>query len=234
MDPTYLLLRLPNEPNENFLILRPFVPVSSGDKQQNLSAFMTAKSDPGEYGKIQAFVMPRGGQIDGPALINSRIQSTTAISREITLLNTNNSRVLQGNVLVIPIKNSLLYIRPLYVASNQNNPLPELRKVVVVFGKKAAMGDTLQQALAQLFGDAPPTLEEGPSAPTTPGAPAADVQALLDQAAAAFNAADAALKNGDLAGYQAKVKEAQALVARAAEASKGQSTTTTTRPAASA
>jgi uncharacterized membrane protein (UPF0182 family) len=235
IDPTYLLLRLPNEPRENFLILRPFVPVSSGDKQQNLSAFMTAKSDPGEYGKLQAFVMPRGGQIDGPALINSRIQSTTAISREITLLNTNNSRVLQGNVLVIPIKNSLLYIRPLYVASNQANPLPELRKVVVVFGKKAAMGDTLQQALAQLFGDAPPTLEAGPTtpAPGTP-APSADVQALLDQAAAAFDQADAALRAGDLAGYQAKVKEAQALVARAAEASKGQSTTTTTRPAASA
>ncbi|MEY2476655.1 MAG: uncharacterized protein QOG87_1970 [Actinomycetota bacterium] len=238
MDPTYLLLRLPEEENESFLILRPFVPVSSGDKQQNLSAFMTAKSDPAEYGKLQVFVMPRGEQIDGPTLVNSRIQSTTAISREISLLNTENSRVMQGNVLVVPIKNSLLYIRPLYVQSNVANPLPELRKVVVVFGKRAVMGDTLQQALQQLFGDAPPTLEQQPGAPTpTPGAApvAPNVQSLLQQAADAFKAADDALRAGDLAGYQAKVKQAQALVEQAAQAS-GQtaSTTTTTRPAASA
>ena len=233
MDPTYLLLRLPNDEKESFLILRPFVPVSQNDRQQNLSAFMTAKSDPGEYGKLQVFVMPRGGQIDGPTLVNNRIQSTTDISREISLLNTQNSRVQQGNVLVIPIKNSLLYIRPLYVQSNVENPLPELRKVVVVYGKRAVMGNTLQQALEQIFGAAPPTLET-----PTPGEPAAppvtDVNQLLAQASAAFQAADEALRAGDLARYQAKVKEAQALVQRAAEASGGQSTTTTTRPPASA
>jgi uncharacterized membrane protein (UPF0182 family) len=236
MDPTYLLLRLPQDQRESFLILRPFVPVSQGDKQQNLSAFMTAKADPGEYGKLQVFVMPRGGQIDGPALVNSRIQSTTAISREITLLNTNNSRVQQGNVLVIPIKNSLLYIRPLYVQSNVTNPLPELRKVVVVYGKKAVMGDTLQQALEQLFGAAPPTLEQKPGTQPTPGQPATpsvDVKGFLDQAAAEFQAADDALTSGDLAGYQSHVKNAQSLVQQAADA-QAQSTTTTTRPAASA
>ena len=71
MDPTYLLMRLPDEQKESFLILQPFVPVSPSDKQQNLTAFMTAKSDPEDYGKLQAFVMPRGEQIDGPALIKS-------------------------------------------------------------------------------------------------------------------------------------------------------------------
>jgi uncharacterized membrane protein (UPF0182 family) len=105
MDPTYLLLRLPGEEKESFLILRPFVPASrTGDRQQNLTAFMTAKSDRDGYGKLQAFVMPRGIQIDGPALVNARILSTTAISREISLLDTGGSRVQQGNVLVIPYR----------------------------------------------------------------------------------------------------------------------------------
>ena len=225
MQPTYLLLRLPGEEDLSFLILRPFVPRStSGDRQQNLTAFMTAKSDPDEYGKLKAFVMPRGVQIDGPALSNARIQSTTAIAEQLTLLNREGSRVQQGNVLVIPIGNSLLYVRPIYVEA-QANPLPELRKVVVVYGKRASMGDTLQQALTGLFGSAPPTLEAGPeqpsepTMPTTP-TPSADVQALLDRAAVAFAEADAALRAGDLAGYQAKVREAQSLVEQAAAANR--------------
>ena len=236
MDPTYLLLRLPEDERESFLLLRPFVPVSQGDRQQNLSAFMTAKSDPDNYGRLQAFVLPRGGQIDGPALINSRILSTAEITQELTLLNREGSRVQQGNVLVIPIRNSLLYIRPIYVEATRN-PVPELRKVVVVYGRKAVMGNTLQEALVKLFGAAPPTLEQGPgTTPPTGGTPpAADVASLLQQAADAFKAADDALRAGDLAGYQAKVKQAQQLVERAAQASsQAPATTTTTRPAASA
>jgi uncharacterized membrane protein (UPF0182 family) len=236
MDPTYLLLRLPEDERESFLLLRPFVPVSQGDRQQNLSAFMTAKSDPDNYGRLQAFVLPRGGQIDGPALINSRILSTAEITQELTLLNREGSRVQQGNVLVIPIRNSLLYIRPIYVEATRN-PVPELRKVVVVYGRKAVMGNTLQEALVKLFGAAPPTLEQGPGTPPAGGgAPAApNVNELLRQAAEAFKAADEALRAGDLAGYQAKVKQAQQFVDQAAQASsQTATTTTTTRPAASA
>src|SRR5207302_9035857 len=84
MDPTYLLMKLPNEQNSSFLILQPFVPVSNQDKQQNLTAFMTAKSDPDEYGSLQAFVTPPGQFIDGPAIVNARINQTPEISRELT------------------------------------------------------------------------------------------------------------------------------------------------------
>jgi uncharacterized membrane protein (UPF0182 family) len=195
---------------------------------------MTAKSDPDEYGKLQAFVMPRGVQIDGPALVNARILSTSAISREISLLNTEGSRVQQGNVLVIPIENSLLYIRPLYVESND---LPELRKVIVVYGRRAIMGDSLEQALAGLFG-ASSTGGIPPSTPPPSGGeatPSPTVKSLLDEAARAFDAAEAALRNGDLAGYQLKVREAQSLVRQAAEANNSATaTTTTTQPPASA
>jgi uncharacterized membrane protein (UPF0182 family) len=127
----------------------------------------------------------------------------------------------------------------LYVQSNVTNPLPELRKVVVVYGKKAVMGDTLQQALEKLFGAAPATLEQAPggtSEPPSNGQPAAapDVSSLLQQAAAEFKAADDALRAGDLAAYQAHVKQAQQYVSQAAEVSGQGATTTTTRPAASA
>ena len=235
MDPTYLLLHLPGDPQESFLVLRPFVPVSQGDKQQNLTAFMTAKSDPNDYGKLQNFVMPRGAQVDGPALIDSRIASNELISKEISLLGTGGSRVEQGNLLVIPIKTSLLYVRPLYVESD-TNPLPELRKVIVVYANQAAMGDTLQEALTTLFGAAPPTLEQKaptggtatkPSSPTN----VATIAQLLAQADQDFADADAALKAGDLATYQAKIKDAQAKVAQARQlSSQSSSTTATTAP----
>lgn len=234
MDPTYLLLRLPGDPEESFLILQPFVPASSTDeKQQNLTAFMTAKSDPEDYGKLQAFVMPRGAQIDGPAIVDARISADADISREITLLNQQGSEVLLGNVLVIPVENSLLYIRPLYVQSKRN-PLPELEKVIVVFGEKAVMRDTLQQSLATVFGDAPDTLEQfkpgeaptpppgppdGPTAPA-PGPPAS-TQQLLDQAQTAYDAAQAALRSGDLAEYQRQITVVGDLLGRVRQAQGG-------------
>ena len=222
MDPTYLLLRLPDDPDESFLILQPFVPSSTGDTQQNLTAFMTAKSDPEDYGELQAFVMPRGVQIDGPALVDARIAADAEISREITLLNQQGSQVLLANVQVIPIGNSLLYVRPLYVQSARN-PLPEFKKAIVVFGNRAVMRDSLQAALTTLFGDAPETLEqprpgEAPAAPgpeagpgqAPPAAPAAPApggttRQLLDQAQTAYDAAQTALRNGNLAEYQRQI-----------------------------
>ena len=244
MDAAYMLLRLPGEERSSFLILRPFVPTSrGGEKQQNLTAFMTAKSDPDSYGRLQAFVMPRGVQIDGPALINSRALADAEIAQELSLLDQRGSRVLQGNVLVIPIKDSLLYIRPIYVEA-EANAIPEMRKVIVVYGPRAEMANTLQEALTRLFGDAPQTLEEGfggvPGGPAPPpqppeggGVPAApNVQDLLGRASVAFTEANDALKAGDLARYQQKIREAEDLVRQASAASAPPPTTTTTTPTA--
>ncbi len=238
IQPTYLLLRLPGDEKESFLLLRPFVAASAGDKQQNLTAFMTAKSDPENYGTLQVFEMPRGSQVDGPALIDSRINADETISKELSLLDTRGSQVLKGNVLVVPVENSILYIRPLYVQSeNRNTALPELKKVIVVYGNQSVqMGNTLQEALTKLFGAAPPTLEQGgaaplapvpgapaPGAPTPPAGPALDSSArqLLDRAQAAYDAAQAALRNGDLAEYQRQIGVVGDLVRQAREASAG-------------
>jgi uncharacterized membrane protein (UPF0182 family) len=236
MDPYYLLMRLPGEQSEDFLILQPFVPRSKDDSVKVLSAFMIAKSDPGDYGQLEAFVMPRTRQVDGPALVNARINQQPEVSQQITLLNTSGSKVRLGNLLVIPVQQSLLYIRPLYVEA-EGTPLPQLKKVIVVFGDKVVMRDSLREAITTLFpGSSPATLEQqgaGQTAPptdqsgqasapnaTNPAPVTANVNDLLTQATARFAAADDALKAGDLAAYQKATNDAKDLVRRAADSAK--------------
>lgn len=250
VDPTYLLLTLPGEEEVRFTILQPFVQASTDDRQVNLTAFLTAKSDGEDYGKLKAFVLPRGQQVDGPLVVNNAIQSEPDISRELSLLDGRGSAATLGQVQLVPIGDSLLYVRPLYVTSEQTQ-LPEVKRVIVVFNGKAVMRQTLQEALAVHFGSAPATLEEGgtddPGAGGDPGTPpgegtvAPNVQSLLDQAAEAFAAADAALSSRDLATFEKRYKEGVELVARARRESaaaggaggSGSSPTTTTTAAAS-
>jgi uncharacterized membrane protein (UPF0182 family) len=228
IEPTYLLLRLPGEESVGFTILQPFVQSSSDDRQINLTAFLTAKSDGDDYGKLKAFVLPRGQQVDGPLVVNNAIQSEPDISRELSLLDTRGSAATLGQVQLVPIGNSMLYVRPLYVTSEQTK-LPEVKRVIVVFNGKAVMRPTLQESLTVLFGSAPQTLEEAfggvpgetppegePGQGATPPAP--DIADILARAQAAFTAGEAALRNGDLATYQAKNKEGIALIAEAQKA----------------
>ena len=246
MEPTYALVQLPGDEEPSFVILQPFVPESRDDRQANLSAFLTARSDGDDYGKLQAYVMPRDLQIDGPALVDNAIKSTPEISVQFTPLNQQGSVAILGQVQLIPIADSLLYVRPLYVTSDRSN-VPEVKRIIVVHGNRAVMQPTLHQALVKLFGNAPATLEEGlaeeGSTPPTAGgdgateSPASDdtVDDLLAQAESAFGAADAALVAGDLATYQSKTKEARSLVAQATallRAGSTSSTTTTTAPSA--
>ncbi|MEA2828724.1 MAG: uncharacterized protein QOG43_3163 [Actinomycetota bacterium] len=236
MEPYHLLMRLPGEEREDFLILQPFVPFSRDDSRKDLTAFMVAKSDPSNYGRLEAFVMPRARQIDGPAIVNARINQQPEISQQITLLSTAGSSVKLGNLLVIPINESLIYIQPLYVQA-QGTPVPQLKKVIVVAGLKVVMRDSLREALTDLFGSSPPTLERqgagAPSGPpvegggietpppgtgTPPPAVDATVAGLLDQANSHFTAADEALRAGDLGTYQKESDAAKALVRQAADA----------------
>ncbi len=234
------MARLPNEDKENFQILQPFVPASRNDTQKNLTAFMVAKMDPGVYGQLQVFEMPRNQQVAGPALVDNDISSDVNVSQAISLLSQRGSSVIFGNLLVIPINDSLLWVRPLYVQSERTS-VPEFRKAIVAFGGKVAMRDTLQEALRALFGDAPATLEEstGAPAPETPGpttsAPSATVQQLLDQALGVYEEGQQALRAGDLGTYQSKMEEFRRLAQQArdesAKSSSGTATTVARRSA---
>ncbi len=255
MDPYYLLMRLPDETGEDFVILQPFVPRSKDDSVKNLSAFMVAKMDPANYGQLAAYVMPRARTVDGPALVNARINQDTTVSQQITLLDTSGSKVRLGNLLVVPIEQSLLYIRPLYVEAT-GTPLPQLKRVIAVFGDRVVMRDSLREAMSVLFpGSSPSTLEQqgtgqtaNPSQGQTTGgrgtgtgtAPSPSVSNsvadLLTQASARFQAADDALKTGDLAAYQKATNDGRDLVRKATDATKTSvppaTSTSTTRPAA--
>ena len=236
-EPYYMMMRLPNEEKVQYLMFEPFVPFSQNDQRKELSAFMTVKSDPEEYGQIDAYVMPRNQQVDGPALVDARIQQTPDISRQISLLNQQGSRVQFGDLMIIPIDNSLLYVRPLYVKAQQTQ-VPEFKQAIVVHGDKIAMQPTLKQALSQVFGASPQTQEQAPAqsnpgvdgtgTPPDPGgavsststtiAPpnsSGSTQDLLNRANDEFGLADAALRNGDLAEYQRHVRAGAALVKRA-------------------
>ena len=218
MDPYYLQMRLPEETRTEFLILQPFVPFSDDDTRRELTGFMIAKSDPAEYGRLRVFVMPRDRQVDGPAIVGARMNQEPEVSQLITLLSRAGSEVLQGNLLVIPIEQSLVYIRPLYVQATGANAVPELKKVVVAFSNQIAIGDTLQAALTMVFGDAPPTLEEGPGdgvpgdgAPGDGAGISDEAARLLEQAAQAFAEADAALRNGDAVEHLRKLEQGRRL-----------------------
>ena len=212
MKPIYQVMRVPGQSSPTFNILEPFVPKSSSASLQTLSAFMVAGCDPGHYGQLEVFVTPRGQSIDGPALIDARISAVPAISRQISLLNTNGSSVILGSVLLVPIAQSVLYVRPLYVESSRNQ-LPELKDVIVVYGPNAAMGTTLSAALSSLFNTNLGAI--GPSVPGAPSTVSAQVQSLLNQAASMYAKANAALSAGNLGAYQADVIQMGSLVQQA-------------------
>ena len=249
IDPYYLLMRLPDEEEEDFLILRSFVPISQDDERQELTAFMIAKSDPDDYGTLEVFEMP-GTAVDGPSIVDSNIQSEEEIAQRISLLNQQGSKVTLGNLLLIPIEQSILYVRPLYVEADSNTPIPELKNVIVAYGADVVMRPTLPEALAALgpqFRDAaadvfdqdaaeldaepepgsPDEPTEGTGDPPTGDAPA-EVADLLLEAQGLFDEAEQALTDGDLGTYQEKVREAEELLARALRLSDPESTTTTT------
>ena len=236
ISPVYALMRLPGQNTESFVMLRPFVPYSEDDSKKTLTSFMVANSEPSQYGKLTVYEMPAGFNIDGPAIVNANILADPEVGKYTTLLNQQGSRTQFGALMLTPINNSILYVRPLYVSSDNNTQIPELKQVIAVFGGQVVMKPTLREALQTLFpGANPQTFESGTvtqddtgsngsgggsatggtTTTTIPSTGNASKDQLVDQAARALADADAALRNGDLAGYQAKVKEAQSLIAQA-------------------
>jgi uncharacterized membrane protein (UPF0182 family) len=212
MRPYYVLMRLPGEAEETFVLILPFTPLD----RQNMVAWLAAKSDPGpEYGDIVSFEFPSGVNVDGPTQVFSRINQDARFSAERTLLGQGGSSIVFGDFLVIPLQDSLLYVQPVYVESNQPNAIPELKRVVVVNGTKIGIGSSLRAALTDSLGEVVPP--DGGEQPPPQGTEEQQIQALLDQAAQHFVAADAALRAGDLATYQSEIAAAQDATTQAQE-----------------
>lgn len=228
MDPIYQVNQLPGDSSLSFNLTEPYVAVSQDDTQQNLTGFLVARSDAQNFGdgQLQVYETPRGQQFNGPALVNAQIQQNSKISSAISLIDQHGSTVLLGTVLLIPIDNSLLYVRPLYVQSAQN-PVPQLQQIIVVYGNQSAMEKTLAGALADVLGASVPGLgapsvapSPTPSATGRQGSPsvAPAVIALITQANADLAQGQADLRQGDLGGYQSEVNKAQHLLDQAQRA----------------
>jgi len=147
MEPYYTIMKLPGEKVEEYILLLPFTP----SKRDNLAAWLTARCDGPNYGKIRAYTFPRDRLIYGPKQIDARINQDSFISQQLTLWNQRGSEVIRGSLLVIPIEKSLLYVQPLFLAADKNG-LPELKRVIVAFGDQVVMEENLELALQRLFG----------------------------------------------------------------------------------
>lgn len=161
LQPYYVELRLPGQATPEFLLMEPFVPQS----KQNMVAWLAAPSDPGRYGDLLAYQFSKDKLIFGPQQIEARIDQNTEISSNLTLWNQHGSRVVRGNLLVMPVGNAFLYVEPLFLQAEQSN-IPELKRVILGTSTKIVIASTLQEGLTQLFG--PTTTASSPAATTGP------------------------------------------------------------------
>lgn len=204
MDAYYVILRLPNEPKEEFLLMLPFTPAGG---KNNTIAWLAGRSDGENYGKLLAFKLPKDRLVYGPLQIEARIDQDPVISAQLTLWSQRGSQVIRGNLLMIPLENSFLYVEAIYLQAEQSK-LPELKRVIVASGNRIAMEPTLQASLAAVFGA---KAVEGAVVGVTPpgGQPppptGVDVTALARAAQDHYNKAQERLKAGDWAGYGAEL-----------------------------
>ena len=225
--PYYLLMKLPGEDDLSYLILQTFNPAS----RENMTAFLVAKSGPDEYGKVIDYRLPRGELINGLQQVSARIDQDPVISQQFTLLGQQGSEIIRGNMLVVPVEESLLFIQPIYLRA-EGVLLPEFKRVVVVFGEQTPpiMSESLDLALAEIFGpestvddpdtDAPSATDDAPVSVDQPG----DLQATILEIDRLLTEAETSLRAADLGEYQAKVDEAARLTDRLVALLEGSST----------
>jgi uncharacterized membrane protein (UPF0182 family) len=206
MQPYYVIMRLPGEKEAEYMLMLPMVP--SG--RDNMIAWMAARCDGGDYGHLFEYSFSKDRLIYGPYQIQARINQNPEISRQLSLWNQMGSKVLLGNLLVIPIQDSLLYVEPLFIRA-ENGQLPELQRVIASYSDRVVMGDTLDLTMAALFMNQQtpaPTIAKAVATEPAPqslaqNAPKADMQS----AAQHYNRALAAIRAGDWSEFGAEMKK---------------------------
>ena len=210
MEPYYTIMRLPKERDAEFVQMLPFTP----RRKDNLAAWMVARSDGEHYGKMLVFQFPKQKVVFGPRQIVARINQDQLISPQITLWNQQGSEVIQGTLLVIPIEESLLYVRPLYLRA-AGGKIPELKRVIVAYQNQIVMENTLEAAIEKIFRKGvvirPPDTEPPPdadaAAPPAPLTGSETVEALAELARQHFERAIEAQRAGDWARYGEELKQ---------------------------
>ncbi len=198
VEPYYVTLRIGTEARPEFALILPFTPANR--EKENMVAWMAGRSDPQHYGELLVYRFPKDRNVFGPMQIESRIDQDPTISAQLTLWNQQGSRVIRGNLLVIPMENALLYVEPLFLQSERSQ-LPELKRVIVASGSQIVIDETLDAAVARLVGKAPAPPPRVQPTTASPGT----VRELIRQAGEAYRRAQERLRQGDLGGYAREI-----------------------------
>ncbi|MDH5643299.1 MAG: UPF0182 family protein [Gemmatimonadota bacterium] len=197
----HIIMKLPGEPREEFIMMTPFTPRG----KDNLAAWMVARNDGDSYGSLVVYKFPRQSLVFGPTQVVNRINQDTEISRQISLWDQRGSEVIRGNLLVIPIEESLLFVQALYLRA-ENGRIPELKRVIVTYQNRVVMEETLDAGLVRLFGGGLESEVSNAEQSLNVGVPvsvSADprVQSILREAQAAYEGAMSAQREGNWSAY---------------------------------
>ncbi len=210
MESYYIIMRLPDETKEEFLLMLPFTPVN----KNNTISWMAARCDGENYGKMLVYRFPKERLVLGPSQIENRIQQDTVITEQFALWGRGGSRVIRGNLLLIPLGKSTIYVEPVFLQAEAGG-LPELKRVIVVAGEHIVMEPSLEMGVAAIFGVGAPAPAPLPPAPTE--APVADIADLIEQAQQHYEQAQEYLKAGDWTGYGNELTALRAVLDQLAE-----------------
>ncbi|MDP3998831.1 MAG: UPF0182 family protein [bacterium] len=205
MDPRHMIMKLPGEKKEEYILMLPFTPRA----KDNLSAWMVARNDGEQYGKLVVYRFPKDKLVFGPKQIIGRISQDAKISQQISLWDQGGSEVIQGSLLVIPIEESLVYVRPLYLKA-ATGKIPELKRVIVAYENKIAMEETLEAGLAKIFGTAEGQTKpsgEKPALVSSVEQAGTTKESLLQEASETYEAAIRAQREGDWGRYGEEIKK---------------------------
>jgi uncharacterized membrane protein (UPF0182 family) len=200
------MMKLPGQDHEEFVLIQPFTPLN----KKNMVAWIAARSDGADYGKLVEFRFPTDRQVTGPEQVESRVDQDPTISQQLTLLNSTGSKVVRGNLLVIPIGDSILFVEPIYLKSTGQAPTPELKKVVVADEQRVVWADSLDQALQALTSGQ--TGAPGATPPSQAPPASQTLQQLVTRAQQLYADAQAKLKAGDFAGYATDIQQLGAVL----------------------
>ncbi|GAH36700.1 unnamed protein product, partial [marine sediment metagenome] len=221
MEPYYIIMRLPDEEKAEFLLMLPFTP----ENKNNTIGWLAARCDGENYGKLLAYHFPKERLVYGPSQIENRIGQDTDITEQLALWGRGGSRVIRGNLLLIPLGGSILYVEPVFLEA-ETGGLPELKRVIVAAGEQIAMELTLEKSIATIFlpefpsGDeAPPTevVVIPPVLPESEEPVSAEIADLIEEAQLHYNQALQYLQAGDWAGYGEELEALEAVLDQLAE-----------------
>ncbi len=224
MEPYYLIMRLPGEKQEEFLLLTVYTPLN----QEKMIAWMCAKCDGEDYGKMVLYRFPKERTIYGPAQMERLLGQVSEIRSQLRLWDQPGSQVVWGHLLVIPIEQSLLYVKPVYLQTTGGGEqrIPELKKVIVAYGDTRVMADTLEQGLTKIFGAGKTASAPRRPAPTETVTAAAaappEMGTLVDQLAEAIRLAEEAQRGGNWAEYGRQLERVKSLVRTLQQRTRGE------------